>query len=59
MTQSEKDAKYKEICKKLGFIPREWKPPVFASEDDSDDVPHPFRVLTTEEHEFLFNEGYL
>lgn len=59
MTQVEKDLKYKQICDKLGFIPKEWKPPVFESEDDSDDVPHPFRVLTIDEHYFLFDEGYL
>lgn len=51
------DKKYKNICKKLGFIPSELKNDVPAEENDTFD--NPFSVLNAEEKLYLYNNGYL
>ena len=53
----DKEKKYKRICDKLGFIPSEFKAPDFETEDDSWESP--FKKLTANELEFLFDNGYL
>jgi hypothetical protein len=52
----EKKKEYERICKKLGFIPSEFKAPDFETEDDSWESP--FKKLTADEIEFLFDNGY-
>ena len=52
----EKEKEYERICKKLGFIPSEFKAPDFETEDDS--LESPFKKLTADEIEFLFDNGY-
>lgn len=54
----ERDEKYEEICKKLGFIPSEMKPYDGPATED-DNRMNPFSVLTTEEKWYLYNNGYL
>lgn len=51
------DKEYERICKKLGFIPSEFKAPDFETEDDSWESP--FKKLTADEIEFLLDNGYL
>lgn len=53
----EEDKKYKEICKKLGCKPCDVVFPDFDTEDDS--WVSPFSVLTAEENEYLYVNGYL
>lgn len=53
----EKDEEYKRICQKLGFIPSEYQVPDFKYEDDT--WVNPFLILTPEENEFLYVNGYL
>ena len=51
------DKEYKRICDKLGFIPSEYKYPETDGEDDN--WENPFLVLTVEEIEYLWKNGYL
>lgn len=51
------DEEYDRICKKLGFIPREYKDNCEAEENDN--WKNPFLVLTDEEIDFLYKNGYL
>ena len=53
----DKKKEYQRICKKLVFITLEFKMPDFETEDDS--WVNPFSVLTVEEINFLFENGYL
>ena len=52
-----KDEKYDAICKKLGFEPRNYTVPDFETEDDSWESP--FKILTVEEIDYLYKNGYL
>ena len=52
-----KDERYDTICKKLGFEPREYKFTDFDTEDDYWESP--FKVLTVEEIDYLYKNGYL
>ena len=49
--------KYKRICKKLGFIPSQYRAPKFNTEDDT--FVNPFSVLTSEEIDFLYDNDLL
>lgn len=51
------DERYKKICEKLGCEPRDLKIPDFKTEDDS--WEDPVSVLTAEEIDFLYKNGYL
>lgn len=51
------DKKYKRICDKLGFIPSECKYDGPLEEDDT--WVNPFSVLTVEEIDYLYKNGYL
>lgn len=51
------DEKYKEICEKLGFEPRNFEFPKFDTEDDTWESP--FKALTVEEIDYLYTNGYL
>lgn len=51
------DEKYDTICKKLGFVPSEYKPEASDYEDDS--RVSPFSKLDTDELLYLFDNGYL
>ncbi|MDD3185539.1 MAG: hypothetical protein PHD70_14815 [Anaerostipes sp.] len=51
------DEEYKRICKKLGFIPSEYQYTGPIEEDDS--WVNPFSVLTEEESDYLYDNGYL
>jgi hypothetical protein len=51
------DKEYKRICEKLGFIPSEYKAKKTSSEDDN--WVNPFSVLSIEEQDFLYDNGYL
>lgn len=53
----DKEKEYKRICKKLGFIPSQYKAPETDGEDDR--WENPFLSLTSEEIMFLYNNGYL
>ena len=55
MKNQEKE--YKRICKKLGFIPSKYRYIGTYEEDDS--WVNPFSVLTNEENDFLYYNGYL
>ena len=48
---------YKRICDKLGCTPKDITFPDFETEDDN--WINPFSVLTSEENEFLYKNGYL
>lgn len=48
---------YQRICKKLGFIPSEYKAITAKTEDDN--WVNPFAALTIEEQDFLYDNGYL
>lgn len=50
------DEKYNKICKKLGFVPSEYKHKYSGTEDDS--KPNPFSVLSTDELMYLIENGY-
>lgn len=52
-----KDKEYERICKKLGCKPTEIEIPNFETEDDS--WINPFSILTAEENEYLYKNGYL
>ena len=51
------DKEYERICKKLGFIPSEYKYDGMIEEDDT--WVNPFSVLTVEENDYLYENGYL
>ena len=51
------DKKYKSICEKLGFEPRNYKFPDFQTEDET--WNDPFKVLTVEDIDYLYENGYL
>ena len=51
------DKRYKSICKKLGFEPRNYKFPDFQTEDEA--WNDPFKVLTAEDIDYLYENGYL
>ena len=51
------DKEYERICKKLGFIPSEYKYDGQIEEDDT--WVNPFSVLTVEENDYLYENGYL
>lgn len=51
------DKEYERICKKLGFIPSEYKYDGPIGEDDT--WVNPFSVLTVEENDYLYENGYL
>lgn len=51
------DKEYERICKKLGFVPTEYKATESCGEDDT--WVNPFAVLTVEEQDYLYNNGYL
>lgn len=53
----DKEKEYQRICEKLGFIPSEYKYDGPIAEDDT--WVNPFSVLTTEESDFLWENGYL
>lgn len=53
----DKEKEYKRICDKLGFIPSEYKYDGPIEEDDT--WVNPFSVLTSDEHRFLYENGYL
>lgn len=53
----DKEKEYQRICEKLGFIPSEYKYDGSTAEDDT--WVNPFSVLTTEESDFLWDNGYL
>lgn len=50
------DEKYDKICRKLGFIPSEYKHKYSGTEDDS--KPNPFSCLSTDELIYLIENGY-
>lgn len=51
------DAIYKRICEKLGCEPKDIAIPNFDTEDDPWESP--FKVLTVEEIDYLYKNGYL
>ena len=51
------DAIYKRICEKLGGEPKDIAIPNFDTEDDSWESP--FKILTVEEIDYLYENGYL
>lgn len=51
------DAIYKSICEKLGCEPKDIVTPNFDTEDDSWESP--FKILTVEEIDYLYENGYL
>ena len=58
INQADIDEKYKRICDKLGFIPKEYRSDnTECTEDDSMD--NPFSVLSIDEKEFLLYNGFL
>ena len=50
------DKEYDRICKKLGFIPSEYK---CDMDEENDNWINPFSVLTMDEQDYLYNNGYL
>ena len=52
-----KEQEYKRICDKLGFIPSEYRNTGPHEEDDN--WVNPFSILTNEESNFLYYNGYL
>ena len=57
MSKTNKENEYKRVCKKLGCKPQDIIIPDFETEDDS--WVNPFSILTSEENEFLYKNGYL
>lgn len=53
----DKEKEYQRICEKLGFIPSEYEYDGPLTEDDT--WVNPFSVLTIEESDFLWENGYL
>ena len=53
----DKEKEYKRICEKLGFEPRNYKFPEYHTEDET--WNDPFKALTVEEIDFLYENGYL
>ena len=51
------DKEYERLCKKLGFIPSAYKYYGPIGEDDT--WVNPFSVLTVEENNYLYENGYL
>ena len=51
------EKEYQRICDKLGCEPKDIMFPKFETEDDN--WINPFSVLTSEENEFLYKNGYL
>lgn len=54
----DKEKEYERICKKLGCKPTEVEIPDFKTEDEDHDWVNPFSVLTIEESDFLWENGY-
>lgn len=52
-----KNEMYKRICEKLGCEPKDVVIPDFDTEDDT--WVSPFSVLTVEEIDYLYDNGYL
>jgi hypothetical protein len=52
-----KEVMYDDICKKLGFIPNEYNPAL--KDTEYDDEENPFKVLSSDEIMFLYQNGYL
>lgn len=50
------DSEYDRICKKLGFIPSEY---MIDSDTEDDTWVNPFSILTIEEQDYLYDNGYL
>lgn len=50
------DSEYDRICKKLGFIPSEY---TIESDTEDDTWVNPFSILTIEEQDYLYDNGYL
>lgn len=59
MLDRDKEKEYERICKKLGRKPTEVEIPDFKTEDEDHDWVNPFSVLTIEESDFLWENGYL
>ena len=57
MMMADKEKEYQRICEKLGFIPSEYEYDGPLTEDDT--WVNPFSVLTIEESDFLWENGYL
>ncbi|MDD6203928.1 MAG: hypothetical protein PUC05_02895 [Firmicutes bacterium] len=57
MDKEDKEKEYKRICDKLGFIPSKFKARDFDGEDDN--WVNPFSLLTSQENDFLWENGYL
>ncbi|MBQ7916374.1 MAG: hypothetical protein IJ315_06260 [Firmicutes bacterium] len=51
------DERYDQICRKLGFIPSEYRYNGPSTEDDN--WKSPFSILTLEEMMYLYEHGYL
>lgn len=51
------DKEYERICEKLGFVPSEYKYDGPIGEDDT--WVNPFSILTVEENDYLYENGYL
>lgn len=54
-----KDIEYERICKKIGFIPSEYKPDESVIYTEDDNCENPFSKLTYEENLYLIKNGYL
>lgn len=54
---AKEDKKYQEIIEKLGFELSEYQLPDATTEDDN--RINPFSVLSLEEMEYLYDNGYL
>ena len=52
-----KESEYQRICVKLGFVPSEYVAP--KTDTENDNWNNPFLVLTSEEIDFLYLNGYL
>ncbi|MEG0228783.1 MAG: hypothetical protein RR446_05860 [Lachnospiraceae bacterium] len=50
------DELYEKICKKLGFVPSEYKSKNFGTENDTQE--NPFSVLSFDEKVYLYDKGY-
>ena len=58
MLDRDKEKEHERICKKLGCKPTEVEIPDFKTEDEDHDWVNPFSVLTIEESNFLWENGY-
>ena len=50
------DSEYDRICKKLGFIPSKY---TIESDTEDDTWVNPFSILTIDEQDYLYDNGYL